>query len=87
MEPLIYTTKGNVPLTTLDYEHGFEDHQQLSVSLTLDDGKVVPIFDKDGYMVFFERYYDKATKELVKENRHIYRFKGLPVGLDTGQIG
>ena len=85
-EPLIYTSKGNVPIDTLDYEHYFEDHLDIKVAFTFNDGALAPIIDKDGGMVFVEKYYDKETHELVKESRHIYKFKGLETNPAAGEM-
>lgn len=85
-EPLIYTSKGNVPIASLNYEHYFEDHLDIKVSFTFNNGTLVPATDKDGGMVFVERYYDKETHELVKESRHIYKFKGIETNPVTGEM-
>ncbi|MDD5084206.1 MAG: hypothetical protein PHT88_04765 [Candidatus Moranbacteria bacterium] len=85
-EPLIFTLNGNVPLSSLDYRHFWEDGLVLNAKPTLDGGQMTLAIEKDGQMAFVEEYTDKQTGELVKRSVAIYRFKGLSLGADAGQL-
>jgi type II secretory pathway component GspD/PulD (secretin) len=86
-DPLIYTTHGNVPLSTLDYKHYWEDGLILNVKPAINNGQMSLAIEKDGQMAFVEEYTDKITGELVKRNVALYRFKGLSLAPDAGQLG
>ncbi len=86
-EPLIFTTKGNVPESSLNYTQEWEDHILCEVTLVVEDGQLKPVINKSGYLVFKEFYHDKETNELVKENRHICLMKGQNYDAKQGQIG
>ena len=75
-EPLIYTTLGNVSTDSLDYTQEWDNHIESTVSLTMENGALIPKVSQNGYIVFIEKYHDKKTGELVKENRHVCVFNG-----------
>ena len=83
---LIFTKYGNVDVTTLDYTQEWLDHIEVDVTLVVEDGQFKPVIDKKGYMVFVEKYHDKVTKELVKENRHICLMKGFELPTSEGTL-
>ena len=82
--PLIWTTQGNVPLDTLDVTQEWDNHIESIVTLHVVDGAFQPKVEQDGYMVFIEKYHDRATGELVKESRHVCVFKGLDAQQEQG---
>ena len=86
-EPLIYTTKGNVPISSLNYKHYWEDGLELVVSPKKSEKGMGIDIEKDGYMSFIEEYSDKETGEIVKRNVAIYRYKGLDLGSGSGGFG
>lgn len=83
---LIYTTKGNVDLATLEYKQSWENHIETNVSLSVEDGTLVPKVTHGGYMVFIETYHTKDTNELVKENRHICLMNGFNLPNEQGLL-
>lgn len=84
---LIYTIKGNVPESTLNYSHEWEDHLECEGILRFSEGKPTLTVHKKGYLVFKEFYHDKETGELVKENRHVYLAKGQESESSQGTFG
>lgn len=86
-EPLIYTTKGNVPISSLTLKHFWEDGLELEVKPTFGNDGLSLSVEKNGQMTYVEEYYDKETNELVKRNVAVYRFKGLDLASDAGQLG
>jgi aminopeptidase-like protein len=86
-EVLIYTTKGNVPESTLNYTQEWEDHIDCEITLVVEDGQFKPVVNKTGYMIFKEFYHDKETNELVKENRHICLMRGQKADNEQGSFG
>lgn len=85
-EPLIYTNKGNVPLSSLDLKYYWEDGLALVVKPSSVQGVMQLSIEKDGQITYIEEYYLKGTDELVKRNVAIYRFKGLDVAADQSGI-
>lgn len=86
VKPLIYTTMGNVPESSLNYTQEWEDHIIHDISLLFDGSIFKPKVKKDGHMLFIERYHDKETGELVKENRHVCLLGGLELKNDQGML-
>jgi hypothetical protein len=85
-EPLIYTTKGNIPISQLDYVHYWEDALTLKVVPSVANGQMSLSIEKDGQMTFIEEYYEKTTQELVKRNVAVYRFKGQSIASEQGNL-
>ena len=91
--PLVYTSKGNLPVASLLYKTSLIDHQVLNIKLEIVEGKIIPVADKDGHMEFVEEYYtgseedyNEGLAELVKRNVHILRFKGLDMRNEQGNV-
>jgi hypothetical protein len=92
-EPLIWTIHGNLPIKDLFYRVEYEDQQILNVKLEIVDGKIVPVVDKDGQIIFIEEYYlgteaeyEQGRRDLVKRNAHVIRFKGLNMKGEQGDF-
>jgi len=86
MTPLIYTKYGNVPADTLDYKVTWTDNQELSASLTEQDGIPYVSFIKGGTITMIEQYFDKITGECVKQSAHTHLFSGLDLSGVVGQL-
>ena len=86
MEPLIYTTKGNLPVSQLRFKHYWEDRLHLNVvPVSTDNGMSLSV-EKDGEIAYIEEYYLPDTDELVKRSVAIYRFKGLDMASDKANF-
>ena len=70
-EPLIWTTKGNLPESELDYSQEWQNHIGADVSLHMKDGALIPTITHTGYIVFVETYKLKSTGEVVKQSTHV----------------
>ena len=86
-EPVIYTSLGNVPVSTLDYKVSWEDKQTLSAKLVTSDKGIQVAVDRGGEITMVEEYFDKYTKECVKRSVHTHLFKGLDAESDSGNVG
>ena len=84
-EPLIYTSKGNLPIKDLEYRHYWQDEQELAISLSFDkDNNLIPSVDKSGYLNFIEEYW--LDDECVKRSVNVYQFKGLEMAGEQGNL-
>ncbi len=86
LPPLIYTKNGNVPIADLEYKHFWEDNLELKVKPKNENGGMSLSIEKDGQIAHIEEYYDKVTGDLVKRSVAIYRFKGLDLASDKGNM-
>jgi hypothetical protein len=77
-EPLIYTSIGNVPISTLERKEFWQDN----ISFELKDNKI----NKKGTIAYIEEYHDKATGEVVKRSVAVYTFDGLELGAALGNL-
>lgn len=84
--PLIYTTKGNVPITDLDYKHFWEDGLTLSVLPETREGNMSLGIKKGGQITHIEEYCDKQSGEVVKRNVAVYLFNGMNVASEQGEL-
>ncbi len=64
--PLIYTSRGNVPIDSLRYEHEWVDTPQM--------------------LILHERWFDKDSGELVKNNSHGYVKRGASIDGQQAQM-
>jgi hypothetical protein len=70
-EPLIYTSLGNVPVSSL--EHYVQWTQ------------TPPVNPKE--ITFSEIYKDKATGEIVKQSGHVFKINGpAPLGAEQAKL-
>ena len=77
-EPLIYTSIGNVPISTLDRKEYWQD----GIGIELKDNALT----KKGTIAYIEEYTDKATQEVVKRSVAVYTFDGLELGAALGKL-
>ena len=87
-EPLIWTTKGNLPESELDYTQAWENHIGADVSLHMKEGALVPAVKHTGYITFVETYKLKGTDEVVKQNVHVCSMAPPEfVDIEQGNVG
>jgi hypothetical protein len=70
-KPLVFTTKGNMPIDLLDYSQEWEDNIGCDISLAMENGHLVPKVQKTGHIVFKEFYRLKETGEIVRQDAHV----------------
>ena len=81
-EEYIFTNRGMVPVTDMDYKTRFIDDIELTL-LHKDDGIFV---DKGGSMTFVEEYFFKDNGEIAKRSVHPYLFHGFEVNEASGRL-
>jgi hypothetical protein len=86
-EPIIYTTKGNIPESTLDYSTNWDIQKTYQCTLIQDaDGALRPIISEKGSITFSEIYRDKETGEIVKQSKHVKLLDGSEGETQQGNI-
>tara|TARA_R110000868_G_scaffold60448_4_gene184619 strand:+ start:1317 stop:1595 length:279 start_codon:yes stop_codon:yes gene_type:complete len=71
----IYTTKGYLPRSELDYRTHFDDNISCTATLNVSDEKELSIATvKTGYITFVETYFLAGTEEVVKRSVHPYSY-------------
>ncbi len=84
--PLIYTTLGNVPASSLDYKVTWVDNSEIKQEVRYIDGAMQVAADKEGSITMLEEYFDKETGECVKSSPHVYMFRGLDTASEQGAL-
>lgn len=85
-EPLIFTTLGNVPASTLEYRVSWIDNSDIQQSIQTIGGVMHVAAENEGSITMLEEYFDIATGDCVKSSPHVYLFKGIDADSQQGAI-
>jgi len=73
--PMIWTTKGNLPISELEYRSGWQDQT----------GKPAVLRDNPTAVVFWEEHWHQG--QMVRRSAHVIMRDGVDAFTETGQAG